>query len=92
MTQYTIGVDISKAHLDVHRLPDGLARQFTNDGSGFSCLIKWIGKLNLERIVYEPTGAYHRLFEDALAGAGLPLAKVNPLLDLPDKNRQHHAL
>jgi transposase len=79
MTQYTIGVDISKAYLDAHRLPDGLARQFTNDRRGFGAMIKWIGKLNLERIVYEPTGAFHRCFEDALARAGLPLAKVNPL-------------
>ncbi len=79
MNQYTIGVDISKAHLDAHRLPDGLARQFTNDRRGFGGMIKWIGKLDIERIVYEPTGIYHRHFEDALTRAGLPLAKVNPL-------------
>lgn len=79
MTHCTIGIDISKAHLDVHLLPDGIAVQFTNDRSGFSELIKWIGKRNVERIIYEPTGAYHRAFEDALAKAGLPLAKVNPL-------------
>ena len=29
--------------------------------------------------LYEPTGAYHRAFEDHLAAARLPLAKVNPL-------------
>jgi transposase len=79
MTHYTIGVDISKAHLDAHRLPDGLARQFANDLRGFGAMIKWIGRLSIERIVYEPTGIYHRRFEDALAMAGLPLAKVNPL-------------
>jgi len=79
MTQYTIGVDISKAHLDAHRLPDGLARQFTNDDRGFGALVKWIGALDIERIVYEPTGVFHRRFEDALARAGFPLAKVNPL-------------
>ncbi len=79
MTQYTIGVDISKAHLDAHRLPDGVARQFANDRRGFVAMIEWIGKLAVDRIVYEPTGIYHRGFEDALARAGLPLAKVNPL-------------
>ncbi len=79
MTDYTIGVDISKAHLDVHLLPDGIAQQFTNDVQGFSALIKWIGKQKIERIVFEPTGAYHRAFEDALSKVGLPLAKVNPL-------------
>jgi len=79
MTQYTIGVDISKAHLDVHLLPGGIAQQFTNDLQGFSALIKWIGKRKIERIVFEPTGACHRAFEDALSKVGLPLAKVNPL-------------
>lgn len=79
MTQYTIGVDISKAHLDVHRLPDGLDQQFTNDRRGVDTLITWLGKLDIERVVYEPTGIYHRCFEDVLAGAELPLAKVNPL-------------
>jgi len=79
MTQYTIGVDISKAHIDAHILPGGKAGQFTNDQRGFRELIQWIGRRKIERIVYEPTGAYHRNFEDALSGAGLPLAKVNPL-------------
>ena len=79
MTQYTIGVDLSKDHFDTHRLPDGKTERFSNDASGFCKLIKWIGKRHIERIVYEPTGAYHRSFEDALSAAGLPLAKVNPL-------------
>ena len=68
MIKYTIGVDIAKAHLDAHRLPDGVSRQFSNDGRGFAAMIKWIGKLDIERIVYEPTGAFHRCFEEALAG------------------------
>jgi len=35
MTLFTIGVDISKDHLDVHRLPDGQSRHFTNDKAGY---------------------------------------------------------
>ena len=57
----------------------GIARQFSNDMLGFSDLIKWIGKRKIERVVYEPTGAYHLAFEEALSEARLPLAKVNPL-------------
>lgn len=79
MTHYTIGVDISKAHLDAHRLPDSAAGQFSNDKAGFRDLIGWIDALDVERIVYEPTGAFHRGFEEALSAAGLPIAKVNPL-------------
>lgn len=79
MTQYTIGVDISKEHLDACRLPDGEVMQFANDKAGLRALIKWIGVLPVERIVYEPTGACHRGLEDALSAAGLPLVKANPL-------------
>jgi len=79
MTEYTIGVDISKAHLDVHRLPDGATKQFANNRCGFRALIEWAGVHRIERIVYEPTGAYHRAFEDALSAAGFPLSKINPL-------------
>lgn len=77
MTQYTIGVDISKDALDVHRLEDGASARFANDKSGFRALIGWIG-VDAARVVFEPTGPYHRAFERALAAGGLPLVKVNP--------------
>ena len=34
MTDHTVGVDISKRHLDAFQLPGEKAAQFTNDGSG----------------------------------------------------------
>ena len=73
----TIGVDISKAHLDAHRLRDGAAAQFDNDAGGFERLARWIGSADC--VVYEATGRYHRDFEAALVEAGLPLARANPL-------------
>lgn len=79
MTNYTIGVDISKAHLDVYRLPDEARGQFDNNAGGFRDLVKWIGTLSVERIVYEPTGSYHLDMEAALARVDLPLVKMNPL-------------
>lgn len=78
MTEITIGVDISKDRLDVHCWPDGAAREFTNDLSGYRALIRWLAGREIARIVFEPTGPFHRQFERALAAAGLPLAKVNP--------------
>jgi len=78
MTENTIGVDISKAHLDVHRLSDGTAARFGNDHSGLRALIAWLGKGKVSRIVYEPTGPYHRGFEVALEQR-FGLVKVNPL-------------
>lgn len=78
MTEYTIGVDISKAHLDVFRLEDQAAQRFENSAAGFRDLQKWLGKALVARIVFEPTGPYHKAFEAAL-GETFPLVKVNPL-------------
>lgn len=78
MTNHTIGVDISKAHLDVFRLEDQAAQRFENSSAGFRALRKWLGKVPVARIAFEPTGPYHKAFEAAL-GEVFPLVKVNPL-------------
>ena len=77
MTETNIGIDISKDHLDVHRLPGDERRRFDNSKAGHKALIRWIGDTPA-RVVYEPTGRYHRTLERALAAAGMPIAKVNP--------------
>lgn len=77
MTKDTIGVDISKAHLDAYRMGDGASRRFTNDNAGHKALLDWLGQPDV-RIVYEPTGPYHRAFERRLATVGAALVKVNP--------------
>ena len=78
MMKDIIGVDISKDHLDVHRMSDGASRRFANDNNGHRAFLKWLGARTGDRIVYEPTGPYHRAFERRLADAGLALVKVNP--------------
>ena len=78
MREATIGIDVSKDHLDAHRLPDGATRQFANTRSGLTQLIRWIGSSGVARVVFEPTGRYHLELERRLGDAGLPLAKVNP--------------
>jgi transposase len=77
MTQTTIGIDISKDHLDVHRLPGGERDRFDNTSAGHRALLRWIGPIPT-RVVYEPTGPYHRKLEVGLAAAGMPIVKVNP--------------
>lgn len=74
----TMGVDISKDHLDVCLHPAGVAKRFTNDARGFGALIGWLLPHVPTRIVFEATGAYHRAFERALGEQGLPMVKVNP--------------
>jgi len=78
MNPSTIGVDVSKDWLDAHRLADGAARRFANAKTGRKALIKWLTATPPKRVVFEPTGPYHRRLERALDTAGLPIAKVNP--------------
>ncbi|MYH29426.1 MAG: IS110 family transposase, partial [Acidobacteria bacterium] len=70
MPDPTVGVDISKTHLDAYRAPDGTAARFTNDDAGFKALIAWIER-PVRAVTYEPTGHWHRAFEEALLSAGL---------------------
>ena len=78
MTDDTIGIDISKATLDIHRLSDGKMMSFSNCPAGFKALSKFCTQTAVTRVVYEATGAYHSGLERAL-GAHLPLVKVNHL-------------
>ena len=75
----TIGIDVSKASLDVHLHPEGLRQRFANDSAGHAALIGWAAPHQPERVIFEPTGACHRALETALGRAGLPLVKINPL-------------
>ena len=43
-TPTTVGVDISKAHLDAHELPGGRAARFDNNAAGIRKLFKWISQ------------------------------------------------
>ena len=73
-----VGVDISKEFLDVAFYPDSGTLRFANDAKGYRALIKRLAALQIVRVVFEPTGAYHRRFERTLTEAGLPMVKVNP--------------
>ena len=73
-----LGVDISKDHLDVHLHPSGATRRVTNDAAGHKALLGWLNDVALELVVFEATGAYHRLLERTLIAAKLPFATVNP--------------
>ena len=73
----TIGIDVSKDTLDVHRLSDGRHVRFCNSGPGLRALGRWVGRQAV-RIVYEATGRYHRELEQTLGSAGHGLVKVNP--------------
>lgn len=75
----TLGVDICKATLDVYLHPKAVARQFANTPTGIAALLGWLQPHTVSRVVFEPTGAYHRFLERQVGAAGLPMVKVNPL-------------
>ncbi|WP_242013215.1 IS110 family transposase [Acetobacter sicerae] len=75
----TIGIDVSKDHLDAARYPSGETVRVTNTRKGQTVLLRWIGDIQtVTRVVFEATGPYHRMLEERLALIGLPMVKVNP--------------
>jgi transposase len=75
----TVGVDISKLTLDVYLHPQASARQFPNTAVGIKALLAWLGQTEIHRVIFEPTGAYHRSLERQLGDADIAMVKVNPL-------------
>ena len=73
-----VGIDVSKARLDVHMLPSGEAFAVARDGKGLESLVERLTALDVSLIVLEATGGFETMVAAVLAGAGLPLAVVNP--------------
>jgi len=73
-----VGIDVSKDRLDVHVRPSGQTFAVTRDGKGLEELVDDLRTLVPVLIVLEATGGFEITVAAALAGAGLPLAIVNP--------------
>ncbi len=73
-----IGIDVSKATLDVAVRPQGTVWQVPNDEVGQAELLARFIELAPTLVVLEATGGYELPVAGALAGAGLPVAIVNP--------------
>lgn len=73
-----IGIDVSKATLDVCVHEAGSAFTVPNDEAALHGLREKLAGFKPELIVLEATGGYERLCAAALAQAGLPVAIVNP--------------
>ena len=77
-TPVTIGIDVAKAHLDVAVRPGGEQWQVPNDEAGIQALLARLQPLRPRLIVLEASGGWELLAASSLAGAGLPVAVVNP--------------
>jgi transposase len=78
MTQLFIGLDVSKAQLDVGQWPEQRTWQVPNTTAGIAALTDRLSALAPACIVLEASGGYEQDAAAALAGAGLPVAVVNP--------------
>lgn len=76
--EHFIGIDVSKATLDLAALPDGESWTVTNDEQGLAELAPRLLALGPVVIVLEATGGFEMLAALTLAQAGLPVAVVNP--------------
>jgi transposase len=73
-----VGIDVSKATLDVAVYGGAEHWQTTNDEAGIEALVQRLAALAPERIVLEATGGYEALVLAALGTAGLAVVAVNP--------------
>lgn len=74
----TVGIDISKHHLDVYIDPHDQFLRVANDDNGVAQVLEQLQKLKAARIVIEATGGYERNILFSLAQKHLPVALVNP--------------
>jgi transposase len=77
-TTQWIGIDVSKARLDVAVRPAGTRWQVSNDAAGVARLVEQLRERQPERIVLEATGGYEVLVAAELGLAGLSVVVVNP--------------
>lgn len=73
-----VGIDVSKATLDVFVRPEGETKQFANDAQGVADLVAFLKTKKVELCVLEATGAYEMEAAYALAHAKIAAAVVNP--------------
>ena len=77
-TERIIGIDVSKALLDVAILPEDQTWSVENDEQGIGTLVKDLKRLRPRLVILEATGGLEMAAVSALAAAGLPVVVVNP--------------
>ena len=73
-----VGIDVSKATLDVAVRPTAEAWRADNDPDAVAALVARVTALGPALVVLEATGRYEAPCAAALATAGVPVAVVNP--------------
>jgi transposase len=76
--QMFVGIDVSKAMLDVCVLPTGESFRVSNTTAGIAGLVERLQLLSPERVVLEATGGYEKEAALTLYVAGVKVCVVNP--------------
>ncbi len=81
MDYTTIGIDVSKAKLDIFFDSTGEWITLLNSSIGFNKLLLYIQKysLNIERIIIEHTGSYQKELVSFLHSHNMPVCLVHPV-------------
>jgi transposase len=74
-----VGIDVSKAWLDVATRTGQVGTRFSNDAAGQAAVLAAVTPLEPELVVVEATGGYERGIVASLQAGGLSVAVVNPL-------------
>lgn len=78
VTPIFVGIDVSKAGLDVAVRPVGNREFVANDAAGIEILLQRLRELQPALIVLEATGGVERAVTRALASAEFPVVVINP--------------
>jgi len=73
-----VGIDVSKARLDVAFRPSGQRLAVSNDARGISRLVNLLAKNQPECVLLEATGGYELKLLERLLEKSLPAVVVNP--------------
>jgi transposase len=73
-----VGIDVSKARLDVYIDPLGQSLSLENSPAGIALLLKTLKSLNVKLVLIEATGRYERRLAADLLEAAIPVTVVNP--------------
>lgn len=76
--QRFVGIDVAKAWLDVHILPDEHAQRFANTPAGQRDLTRHLRASRVARVVLEASGGYERAIVGVLRAARVPVDVANP--------------
>lgn len=76
--EFSVGIDVAKATLEVWINPAGEGWTVTNDAAGIAGLVKRLANHRVTVVVVEATGGYEYAAVASLSLAGQPVAVVNP--------------